>query len=119
MARYFADTYALVEMAKGNSRYKSYTSENFVLTKWNLAEFYYTLIREKRPAMTQFDEFRKRLISISFASIITAAQFKLMHKSARMSYVDCIGYALAREHGMKFLTGDRQFKDLPDVEWVE
>lgn len=118
MTRYFADTYALVEMGKGAPQYKPYISADFVLTKWNLAEFYYSLIREGKPAMTQFNEFRKRLISISFTSIIAAAQFKLRHKEKRMSYVDCVGYALALEHGMKFLTGDKQFKGMPNVEWV-
>lgn len=118
MAKYFADTYALVEMTKGSPNYKPYAAGEFVLTKWNLAEMYYALIREQKPAKEHFDEFRKLLVSITFSSIIRGAHIKLQHKERRMSYVDCIGYALALEHGIKFLTGDKAFKAMPNVEWV-
>ena len=118
MVEYFADTYALIEIAKGNPNYQAYESADIVLTEWNLAEFYYALIREERPARQQFDEFGKFVIKITMTSIIRAAHFKLQHKKERLSYPDCIGYMLALEQGMKFLTGDEKFKSLPNVEWV-
>ena len=45
--------------------------------------------------------------------------FRLQNKSLNLSYVDCIGYVLARSSGLKFLTGDIQFKDMSNVEFVK
>ena len=36
-----------------------------------------------------------------------------------LSYVDCIGYMISRQLGIKFLTGDEQFKDFEGVEFVK
>ena len=32
---------------------------------------------------------------------------------------DCVGYVVAKRVGVKFLTGDREFKDMPNVEFVK
>lgn len=33
--------------------------------------------------------------------------------------VDCIGYTIAREKGILFLTGDAAFEKIEGVEWVK
>ncbi len=48
-----------------------------------------------------------------------AAKLKLINKKWNLSMTNCIGYITARRLGIKFLTGDRQFKNLPDVEFVK
>ena len=45
--------------------------------------------------------------------------FRLLNKKRKLSYVDCLGYILAGMNGAKFLTGDNQFKDLQNVEFVK
>ena len=41
---YFFDTYALVEVVKGNENYKKYADLTFTTTTLNLSEFYFFLI---------------------------------------------------------------------------
>jgi predicted nucleic acid-binding protein len=44
---------------------------------------------------------------------------QLKHKKQKLSYVDCLGYVSAKEKGLIFLTGDIQFRDISNVEFVE
>ena len=44
---------------------------------------------------------------------------ELKNKGLNISYVDAVGYQVARERKIKFLTGDEAFRDLPDVEFVK
>ena len=46
-------------------------------------------------------------------------QFKLQFKDEKLSYADCIGYAVAAEFGIKFLTGDKKFRSKENVEFVK
>ena len=48
-----------------------------------------------------------------------AAKLKLMFSKQDLSMADCIGYIKAKQLGIKFLTGDKQFEFLPDVEFVK
>lgn len=50
--------------------------------------------------------------------IAKAALMRLADKTRWMPMTDCVGYCCAEERGMPFLTGDEQFKDLPNVEFV-
>ena len=52
-------------------------------------------------------------------TIKNAMKFRLANKKKKLSYADCIGYQLAKEHGLKFLTGDKEFENLPNVEFVK
>ncbi len=46
-----------------------------------------------------------------------AARFRVDHPG--LSHVDCLGYLLAREHGVPFLTGDDGFRGMENVEFVK
>ena len=48
-----------------------------------------------------------------------AIRFRKEKKKKNMSYTDCIGYVYAKKHGMKFLTGDKEFAHLENVEFVK
>ena len=52
-------------------------------------------------------------------SIKEANELKLKINRRDVSYVDCLGYTLAKKLGVKFLTGDEQFKDMENVEFVK
>ena len=45
--------------------------------------------------------------------------FKLYNKKEKLSYVDCIGHCLAKEIGVRFLTGDQKFENKENVEYVK
>ncbi len=115
----FFDTYALVEIAKGNPRYRKYLDvEKITLTKLNLIELYYAILRDFNEAEAKKHYF----FYLPFAREITdevvfaAMRFRLGHRS--LSYADCIGYAAAMRGGDKFLTGDAKFRGLENVEFV-
>lgn len=116
---FFLDSYALIEIALGNANYKKYHDCGVITTKLNLMELYYRLLKTGNTsnAKKYFDIFNKYCIDITDNTLIAACTLKL--KNTNLSYVDCIGYILAKKSKAKFLTGDREFKGLPDVEFVK
>ena len=46
-------------------------------------------------------------------------EFRLKWKDRGVSITDCVGYIMAREMGIKFLTGDKEFEGLEGVEFVK
>ncbi len=119
--KFFADTYALIEIAGGNPDYKKYFDSIIVTTIYNLTELYYAFLRDygQDTAEKYFHEFRSFVIPLSDIAIKVGMRFKLDHHKEKLSYIDCIGYALAIERGMKFLTGDSMFEGKPNVEFVK
>lgn len=118
---FFADTYALIELLKGNPSYKPYLDCMLVISKFNLIELYYHLLcdKDKKIADKEMKVYSKLEIPITYNAIKNGMEFKLKHKKEKLSYVDCIGYALALELGIKFLTGDQKFRDKDNVEFVK
>ena len=119
---YFFDTYAFYEIINENKNYLNYTKEiTFLTTKLNLMELHYALLRTagKKEADRHYDYFLKFAIEISDEVIKEANGFKLLNKKRKLSYVDCIGYVLAKINNAKFLTGDNQFKEMENVEFVK
>ena len=117
----FFDTYAFFELWKGNPSYEPYNEVVKVVTsKMNLMELYYWMYRTqgKQIADSIFDMFAPSCVEISDEYIKEAMVFRALHKEKKLSYVDCIGYILALRNGVRFLTGDKQFKGMPNVEFV-
>ncbi len=118
---FFFDSYAVIEVLNGNLNYKRYIDSGILLTKLNLFEVYYGILREVGeaaaedfikgyyPCVTDFDQ-----EVISYAS-----KFRLKFRKRNLSMTDCIGYVLANKLGIKFLTGDKEFRDMPNVEFVK
>src|SRR3989338_5457075 len=117
--KYFFDTYDLVEIGKRNPNYIKYFEEVITTSKFNLAELYYSLLRDmdEEKAMAGYFQFRDSAIEISDDVIFDAMKLKLKNK--KLSYVDCIGYCLALQHNLKFLTGDKEFEGMVNVEFVK
>ncbi len=46
-------------------------------------------------------------------------QFRLKWKDRKVSIPDCIGYVMAKNLDIKFLTGDKEFEGLDNVEFVK
>lgn len=118
---FFADTYALIELLRGNPNYKPYLDCILVISKFNVIELYYHLLCDKGKTIAdeELKVYSKLEIPITYNTIKNGMQFKLKHKKEKLSYVDCIGYALAAESGIKFLTGDQKFKNKDNVEFVK
>ena len=118
---YFLDTYAIIEIIKGNQNYKKFTSEKIYTSIFNLYELYYCLLKDYSEliALKNFEQFKNIIISIKEENIFEASKFKLNHKKQRLSYIDALGYTIAIQNNLKFLTGDKEFENLKNVEFVK
>lgn len=116
----FFDSFALIEVIKGNKSYERFLELAPITTKLNLMEVYYYLLREKDEEKAEFyyNFYLPCCVSILDGVIKNAMKFKLEFKNKKLSYVDCVGYVLSLDLGIKFLTGDKEFSDLKNVEYA-
>ncbi len=118
---YFFDSYALIEIDKGGENYRRYTTAKVITTKLNLFEVFYVLLREQwlKVAKPILEKYAGCTVEFDQEVIENAAILKFIHRSKNVSMVDCLGYVLARKHGVKFLTGDGAFEHMDNVEFVK
>lgn len=122
MSEYYFDTYALIEIIYANPNYKKFSgSVAFCTTRLNLMELYYGLLRKHNKEIAElfYDRFLPFCHEITDDLIKEAMQFRLLHKSRKLSYVDSIGYVMAKQRGIPFLTGDKEFESFSGVEFVK
>lgn len=117
---YFFDTYALVEIIKNNESYRTYMNYQIITTTLNLSEFYFYLLSnlDKDKADEIVNKFNFSFLEINEEIAKEAAKFRKTHYKRELSYIDCIGYVLARSIGFSFLTGDSFFENMGNVEFV-
>lgn len=119
--KYFFDTYAIIEIIKQNEKYLEYIDEEATITIFNLAEIYWSVLGDfgEEKANKVYEEYKKAVVEIDDETLKEAIKFRKKYKNRDMSYTDCIGYTYAKRHNMKFLTGDKEFQDLDNVEFVK
>ena len=119
MKAYFFDTYALIEIFKGNENYRDFAKCNIITSYLNLFELYYNLIKsfDREKSRLFFDRVKNFCVALDEAWILQASEMKIQNKT--LSYADCLGYVIAKNTGLKFLTGDNQFKELSNVEFCK
>ena len=117
---YFLDSYAIIEIIKGNKNYAIFLDYILASTKWNLFEVYYFLLKMygENEAINQYNNFITNIIDIKDEHIFAAAEFRFVNTKNDISYIDALGYKIAEIEGFKFLTGDKEFKNMPNVEFV-
>jgi len=118
---YFFDSYALIEILKQNPRYAQYTTMMVITSKLNLFEIFYYLLRmgKEKEAFVILQKYDKFTADFDDKIIAQAAYMKYQHKQKKLSMTDCIGYVLAQQMDIKFLTGDKEFEHLENVEFVK
>ncbi len=114
------DTYALVEIANDNPKFTKFNREEFVITDETLAEFYGVILREydEQTAEYWFRIMSPNSQSVSKELLKEAVKFRCASTAKNFSFFDAVGYVFAKAKGYKFLTGDREFEGLPNVEFV-
>ncbi len=117
---YFFDTYAVVETIEGKKAYTGYKGSNAIITKLNLFEICQFLYRKgfsEEEVDAALSEYGSCVVDYSTQLIKEAVRMKL--KNRKLSPADCVGYQVAQEYGVKFLTGDKEFMGMPGVEFVK
>jgi uncharacterized protein len=119
--KYFYDTYALIELVKKNKNYEYYSNFTLYMLGQNLIELYYQLLIAygEETAKKYYIVLKNNIIEMDDEMIFEACRFRQKHKKKHLSYVDCLGYTCAKMKGMKFLTGDKEFKGMDNVEFVK
>jgi predicted nucleic acid-binding protein len=119
--RFFFDTYAIIELITGNENYKKYKDEPITTCILNIGELYLHHLRAygKKTANEWNKRITTKLIEIDNTIITQAMELKLLHRKANLSLPDCIGYTMSKIHNLRFLTGDKEFKGMENVEFVK
>jgi len=116
---YCLDTYALAELHNNNPKFKNLLMQNFIIPESTLGEFYYVLLREHniRTADYWVDKFRSFSKPLNLNIWLKALRFRSEHKE-NFSVFDCLGYLFSLENGLKFVTGDKEFKGKRGVMFI-
>jgi hypothetical protein len=118
---YFFDSYALIEIIKGNPSYEQFKNEIPTCLLLNLFELHQALLREfnKKTADYWVNRFTYHILYLTSKDVVLASDLRFKHKEKKLSMTDCIGYIIAKRNKLLFLTGDEQFELLPHVKFVK
>ena len=116
---FFFDTYAFFEIIRGNPKYAPYKGVVAITTIFNLTELNYGLKKEtdEKTADEITQEYESFLVEVTLDDVKKAMTLRRKHKD--LSIPDAIGYIVAKRYDAKFLTGDDDFKDFPNIEFVK
>jgi predicted nucleic acid-binding protein len=119
-SKFVFDNYALMEIIGGNDNYEPYLDSEIVINNFIFAELCYVLNRDKYPKIKEnINKYAKHISSVNPDWIQEAMQFRLKWKDRGVSITDCISYIMAKKLGIKFLTGDKEFENMENVEFVK
>jgi len=120
-AKYFFDTYAIFEILNSNPGYEKYANEPIVTSILNLGELYYGLLKEEneKTAIEWKNKLENCYTNFDSSTIVKSMKFRHENKNRKMSFIDCVGYTIAKENNLRFLTGDQQFNGIANVEFVK
>lgn len=117
----FFDSYAIIEIINLNKNYLEFSDEIIISNSLNLAEVYYALLKTTNQKTADYflEKLDIKLLEITKEISIEAAKFRFNNKKKKISFADAIGYVTALKLNMKFLTGDKEFRDFENVEFVK
>lgn len=119
---YFWDSYAIIEIENGNEKYLKYSEYPIILTIFNLIEVYWVILNQigEKEANKIYEEYRSAVVNVDDEILKEAIKFrKKVYKNKKISYIDAIGYIYSLKNNLVFLTGDKEFEDLDNVEFVK
>ena len=119
---FFFDSYALIEIFEGNPRFERYKDAKIYTSYLQLYETYYCLIRNgysEEEIRDFFNYLKKFCVNLDFKWIPMSVDFRRKYNKRDLSYADCLGYIIADDMKIKFLTGDKEFEDITNVEFVK
>lgn len=118
-SKLFFDTYAIIETLKGNLNYAKFEDNEIIINNFVFAELCYNLYKDKNELAKKYlDMYAKHIYSVKPEWIEEAMQFRLKWGDRNVSITDCVGYIMAKKLAIPFLTGDKEFKEMENVEFV-
>ncbi|HZX20707.1 MAG TPA: PIN domain-containing protein [archaeon] len=121
MQAFVFDTYAIFEIISGNPDYEKYIQHPIIVNPFIVSELCYNLLKtkEQKTANEYTDKYAKYSETIGKEIIKEAMNFRYKNREKKLSMTDCISYFQAKALGIKFLTGDKEFENMPNVEFVK
>lgn len=125
MTKLFADTYALVEILKGNPAYENISQKELVTLESNIFELAYAMYRDfgRTHASSILPILRSKIEIVSPGDLdyLSASEFRISSNKngKKLSLIDSLGYACSKRLDIRFLTGDQEFEDVENVEYVK
>lgn len=120
---YFFDTYALIEYLRGEPGYRDKIEGGGITCILNLMELYYKTLVEHGEELAEKVYLAFRVFTIEFddddVRNAMKLRLRLRNKGIKLSYADAMGYYLSLKHQVRFLTGDRAFRELDNVEFLQ
>ncbi len=117
---YLFDTYALMEILNKNKDYEKYLESKMIINDFIFAEFCYIIFRNNLEDAKEFlHPLSQKIVHAKPETIKEAMKFRVKNKKKNLSMPDCISYIMAEKAGIKFLTGDKEFEKLENVEFVK
>ncbi len=114
------DTYALLEIIEGSGSYAAYLDAEIIINDFIFAELCHRLMREKVPNTDDYmKNYSQFIIHAEPETIKDAMQFRIVNSKKNLSMTDCISYLMAKKLQIPFLTGDKEFEKLTNVEFVK
>ena len=114
------DTYILVEIKQENPEFMKFLDQDFIITDMTMAEFYIIVYKEK--GQEEADYWHKKLSPychpVNREILIKSLKYRTDNKKEDLSIFDCIGYIYALENNLKFVTGDKEFKNKEGVMFI-
>ena len=120
--KYYLDSYAIIALLNGSENYAEIDLSRGITTQLNLMEVQYYLHRKGISDEEIKDTLNYMLpmcISYSPIDCFESVRFRYDNKKKRLSYVDSLGYTLAKKRGIKFVTGDKEFKGMKNVSFIK
>ena len=102
------DTYALVEIAKGNPKFAEYLNSQFIICDLILAEFYGVILREEGEKVADywFKKLENYALSADLETLIEAIKFRQDHKKSNISFFDATGYIFSLKNNQQEIKQD-------------
>lgn len=118
---YFLDSYALIEIIKENQNYKKFQDTLNFTCLMNLLEVHYRISKDFgiKKADEIVNKLKELVIDINIKDIKDASNLRIKNMKKMLSHIDCLGYSMALNRRIKFLTGDKGFVDMENVEFVK
>lgn len=114
------DTYALIEIKRGNPSYAPILQSPFLITDLTIGEFYIVIMREENEeeAKKWLGRLKVNCRPVSREILINGLKFRESRKRENLSIFDSVGYQYARWNDFLFVTGDKAFKEKEGVLFI-